>query len=1570
MITSVVISVLAAFVAATFVFFWRLSITVYENLRTFFSIGIRFRWTIGICFGIYLLGLAPIHYQNEVMSGMDIVWECGLFDAGTVVDSFLLFPTAWMWQFISPQINDIALIVRNFFVTEFRDLVTAFEISQSPTVREAISEAYDYYHVTVIRAAVSGKSNYVTLPSITSVVAQIMTLIMIGVQIITETIIELTTFQIITQDIFFCRYQNTLSIECQFMTFSPQHNTPNCMNAHDVAFDIFLWLNKIMDLVTLNQFTTYWMGLPQPEADATAATFKRPIFLFLGLLDRFFPGVITGCINDGNVGQYIESWISDIVTSYDALLTAITNGQITDFFGFIFGALFSFVSAVIDIFKAMIACITSHVPCVGSGYDCTRTILACIRDDPKTANSFGYLAGFLYTLLGDFQFAIDTVEKPFVALVACLDDFNPNSPTNPCTPPGNQVFFCVVQQLVCIQHDPDTANNFGVLAGPLASAFSAIDTAIGNVDGTIQCIGGECAGELSCFDLLAARYPPCNSGGCSVLDYFGCLFDCFTSHDACCAKTDSCKNIQGYVCPGGSVCFHKKRNLDERDEPSQGEPFQELKDLNDHAMNPANNYTIDRVFQESWHIVLTKKGIMSTSTCGKLLYETHPMKATDAAKTPWGQYTMYMMCLRMNIPEIPFHMSQKRAEPRPSARVITLKTILGDSVVNKTYLYEQTKWVKDTSDVYLKWFWGKLVESKYYSAAKNMVIDSYEVYEKYGIEDGQHLNLLMDNAFAENAMSNAWNDKHQISATNNFMSTQLALKDYQNQVTSYKTLRAYRELSEIYVTFVNEVLFHFKSSFNLTHTNMTVSRMWNTSENSHALIKDTNYVYTNVNLTKPYNFVNAVYSIFNKRYGFSYWKSYRTIHMLNEAYSGKVNISQFRSWISGESEYIADRGFVPKEDYEKFMTDKKIYTSSPMMSLLVNNTFGLRHPSWKTGIFLLPDMGYESPSPIDVTNFLTKHFRERIQREDVIYKVNITDPQVKTSMAQVLRQRQVPVAKIMRGRKVNSAVNPYSFNFNELMLQLFDALATFIVREAVATKEAIDALIDKIRTADYQGFFNHDVKNFFVRWTTCTIPDNFNGTTIYNPFCFPLVPEDTFNWVSLTPNVFWPVQIAWPVQLILKNCTNNFTGDSQPLSFRLSNNCGANDGNTRPFCSICDYCPRTYDQCKDFGFQDFFDSIMYVLGTMPWYINHIFTAGVPLQVALNYIIGFISMITIITTIPTLFTPFFPVMIIIMFLRIFLPLEIQYLWFWTFSMWFEDITFATIVTGFIVGAIIGAAVMGILWNVVQRAPLLLLVISSYILVYIVSIFYQFPVAHFNPTNWLAGAVRNLNLFLMPLFVPDFSWLADRISRFDYSEGPPDGLDQLCFVWTFSNIGFAPIAVLLIAFVVSLGLRVAYVVLLYLFDLVSLTSSTRRDALIGNMQMRFTLIGSKIKIIKDRIKDASVQIRKAVALAQAYRRGEVNENNFQQQDLPQIPDWVPERFLRQPIPVEHPINMFEQEDPRQWEMVVQPEYRQVIPDEWIGQPIIAHPNGLMMPMGYAAQPARRRVIQREENERRIL
>jgi hypothetical protein len=194
---------------------------------------------------------------------------------------------------------------------------------------------------------------------------------------------------------------------------------------------------------------------------------------------------------------------------------------------------------------------------------------------------------------------------------------------------------------------------------------------------------------------------------------------------------------------------------------------------------------------------------------------------------------------------------------------------------------------------------------------------------------------------------------------------------------------------------------------------------------------------------------------------------------------------------------------------------------------------------------------------------------------------------------------------------------------------------------------------------DFQTFFFNTLGEYFIKVSSCNWPQNVNGSTVYNPFCAILIPEDILDWIQLPPTSILVVQIPWPVQLISVNCTNIFNGIPFELdtgfNFAFSDNCGL-DSLPRPYCPTFDYCQRyvfcrrfffvigiiisLIFVCREYGvtcenldFQDSLSSFFYIIGASSSAANTFINGGLSIK-----FIWFIT-IAIVTIVSFVFVPY-------------------------------------------------------------------------------------------------------------------------------------------------------------------------------------------------------------------------------------------------------------------------------------------------------------------------------------------
>lgn len=730
--------------------------------------------------------------------------------------------------------------------------------------------------------------------------------------------------------------------------------------------------------------------------------------------------------------------------------------------------------------------------------------------------------------------------------------------------------------------------------------------------GIVNCIGGECASEI-CFqisipvinlEITVFCSPNHHQNGCSFFQYLACLPNCFTNHAACCVDRghDNNGNYE-MTCTGD-----RKRNNNQ-------EPYGSYQDMIHQMTNGSvyggKNYTVEGALLESWHLMLIENGIDSTSTCGSILFSSHP---TTMYSSTWSNALLYMGCLRINVPKPSYHStgSTKRTIGNIIKRFYTPPQAFRGMGHNESYtVHEIGKFVSNLEVRAINAL-NSIRDSPYFKVIKKWTSHSLKVYEKYGIEDKAHFDLLLNKEMS----------KYGLEHPGLIDSTDAALAIYQNSVSQlgsygivtqekHLSILVTKELSTLYVTFMNDMIDTY-----LGNTTQISRKKLEARDLINAMDVKLNIpaygfamqLYKRGNLSKTKNFMATLIDVINKRYGFEYWPMYQKLHLVSKTFNGDFNRTQVNNWMKGDAQYLVTEGFVSKMEYDMAMERNAKYVKSTFYEMATGN-FTVRSYPYITGPFLTKNTTYNLPKMVDIVEVIGQKHRDRMNNP---------------TMSKPLHMKQ-------SGLSVNT-------NFNTLYLQMIDWILSFITTVVVDFVQGVENIIRFFEDLDYKGFFENTVKNFFQELVNCHIPQNIEGDLIYNPFCFPLLPEAQYNWVILTPNPVWPLQIPWPQGLIQVNCTNTFNGNSQPLEFSLYDNCGFMDGQPRPLCPTCSYCSRTYNQCNDLGFLDFIDTILFILGLMPSFINFFFSEGIPLQVALNWCIGITTLIVGIVLAPTFLNP--------------------------------------------------------------------------------------------------------------------------------------------------------------------------------------------------------------------------------------------------------------------------------------------------------------------------------------------
>lgn len=504
-------------------------------------------------------------------------------------------------------------------------------------------------------------------------------------------------------------------------------------------------------------------------------------------------------------------------------------------------------------------------------------------------------------------------------------------------------------------------------------------------------------------------------------------------------------------------------------------------------------------------------------------------------------------------------------------------------------------------------------------------------------------------------------------------------------------------------------------------------------------------------------FINETYKRFNSLYDLDHWPSIQWLHMLYFS-ADNYEKSEVGAWLIGRKKYLVERGFVDIDHYEKTMKDRVYLPKGSIINLICARGI---HLDFVCGDNTLRDP--ETFGPFLVINNLTTYF----------------PPLPTTSHV---------MAKALNRSIELHALSADNYNFNRVYLNALSAVFNFIlglfIEISLDIWGGIVSIFTSLGTIDYQTFFFNTVGDYLIQISTCTWPLNVNGSTIYNPFCAVLIPEDVLDWIQLPPTSVLVVQIPWPQELISQNCTNIFNGIPFELTtgfnFAFSDNCGLDD-QPRPYCPTFDYCQREYGvTCENLDFQDSLSSFFYLIGASSHIANTFINGGLSIK-----FIWFITMATA-TIISFVLVPY-----VAPFILFFISLG-----FWMIAVSFEVISFGFILLVFAIIIAIFAP------GVAAALPLIASFVVMALVMWGVSVFAPYtPNYSIMPT--LISIVTFINNSFLFFWVPSLDPVISRMNRFNYVNNNVPGIDTFCFFETFSNTGFM--------FLSGIGVGVAGVVL---------------------------------------------------------------------------------------------------------------------------------------------------------------
>ncbi|KKL94915.1 hypothetical protein LCGC14_1859900, partial [marine sediment metagenome] len=612
---------------------------------------------------------------------------------------------------------------------------------------------------------------------------------------------------------------------------------PNCEQCHDWLKDFATCIGAILDYVTLGLIKgggTSIERILRSVACIINSTIKPAFWIVQGLIDDAVNS--NGCVTFSDLnplpgsGSLIDQWFTStdcgklspcnfpppesdtdipigIIPCWTEFLRAVTGDVIDDIFQLVFAFIFQFIQIIITSIENIVKgfenedfkdCLEDY-PTSGLGvcaYDdddggfefivpdggifkCFDIVGTCL-DNATTVplliplGSDGIdILGFLFK---DFwRFTVDLAVCPFATLLACVD------PIPPCSdgqfPDPFDFLNDAICALDCIKKEVPPLS---FLAEALQVGFIGINLALELFLEQINNIIAK-AEALAAFVQL-------------VID----IIICFAS----CLPTEIAELIECFANPPGGNC--KKRDILEQAFSTTEFERQEKLD--------------------KWKNYLYENEVYDESTCGRILHSAFPGQIN---KTQWGDYTVYWGCFSIYAGAINLKMNKICPDDKVDVGglmdITTFFDCIGpaskcfyDDFKNKTQQREEfmkrtdpiVKPISDTVSVIrnyrqginngtIKWsligdiispMWQRFKESKYYLLTIQFGSDWMEKRKYYDNEIG---------TFEQNLLV----------ATRNENTTAIILYEDIQDINQ----REYEELHNLYLTYVNSILFYHRT---------------------------------------------------------------------------------------------------------------------------------------------------------------------------------------------------------------------------------------------------------------------------------------------------------------------------------------------------------------------------------------------------------------------------------------------------------------------------------------------------------------------------------------------------------------------------------------------------------------------------------------------------------------------------------------------------------------------------------------------------------------------------------------
>lgn len=573
---------------------------------------------------------------------------------------------------------------------------------------------------------------------------------------------------------------------------------------------------------------------------------------------------------------------------------------------------------------------------------------------------------------------------------------------------------------------------------------------------------------------------------------------------------------------------------------------------------------------------------------------------------------------------------------------------------------------------------------------------------------------------------------------------------------------------------------------------LTLETMSKKEQEMRKWIEEERQFLASGDVQKSWKLFDDIYGVLNRRYKMDYWVSIQNVGGWFHAMSSG-NLDELPAWFKGKRGYIPSKGFIPKDEYDAMMDEADTSFEGPIADLLS----GFVDPK---STVIVRDMDYKFGPFLIFVNF-----------------DNVLPPIPDLGLFMARRNNGTSGHKLAQAAASSSSDSPFlpsavtqdasaQTDFNDVFFDFVDFILGLFIDIGKGFRNGFHDLEDAVTSIDFQTFLLDPLVAYLITLITCDWPENIDGTKVYNPFCFPLIPEGLFNWLSPPPAGILAPQINWPHELVKDPpCISQYTGRVDPFfSFAFSDNCGDaySTAGLRPFCPNCDYCERDYNECRVIGFRDFLDSTLFVLGATPAMVMGFLTYQFPIVKLYDLGLGLATIFLFGTTGPLGFFVFVPLVLGVSLLT------------WSISIVISGIPVAFIILVF---TILIAYETPALQSNVFRATFGVISVMEF--VWFITLFTGPPPieSSFSVNQIILDVLIFFddNAFFN-LFIPDLGFLRTRVSRFIYPGGVVPFLDYFCFAWTYSNFGLAVGAVFVLSFFATVGFQLLWQAVLFLWS----------------------------------------------------------------------------------------------------------------------------------------------------------